>query len=193
MSKNKVKFNIKNAHYALHKESLDGTIAFEKPVAIPGSVSLALDAQGEISPFYADGIVYYKAASNNGYEGDWEMALLPEQFRVDVLGETLDTKKVLVETINAPQKPFALLFEFDGDQKSIRHVLYNCTATRPSIESQTTEDTKEPVTETLTISATSLPNGQIKAKTGDETDQATYDGWYDAVYVPTEGSGEAGA
>ena len=86
-----------------------------------------------------------------------------------------------------------MLFEFDGDQKCIRHVLYNCTATRPSIESQTTEDTVEPVTETLTISATSLPNGQIKAKTGDETDQATYDGWYDAVYVPTEGSGEAGA
>ena len=112
---------------------------------------------------------------------------------MDVLGETLDAKKVLVENANAAQKSFALLFEFDGDQKCIRHVLYNCTATRPSIESQTTEDTVEPVTETLTISATSLPNGQIKAKTGDETDQATYDGWYDAVYVPTEGSGEAGA
>ena len=74
MSKNKVKFNIKNAHYALHKESLDGVITFEKPVAIPGAVSISLDAQGEISPFHADGIVYFKAASNNGYDGDLEVA-----------------------------------------------------------------------------------------------------------------------
>lgn len=80
-----------------------------------------------------------------------------------------------------------MLFEFEGDQNGIRHVLYNCTSTRPSIESQTSEETKDPVTETLTISATSLSNGQIKAKTGDTTDTATYDGWYDAVYMPTEG------
>ena len=93
---------------------------------------------------------------------------------------------MLVESADAVQKSFALLFEFDGDQKAIRHVLYNCAATRPSIESETKEDTVEPTTETLTISATALPNGQIKAKTGDETDPQTYDGWYKTVYVPTD-------
>lgn len=186
MAKNKVKYNLKNTHYAVQTEGVDGEITFGTPVPIKGSVSIALDAQGEISPFYADGIVFYKTASNNGYEGDLEVALLPESFRTDVLGETLDSKKVLIENADAVQKSFALLFEFDGDQKAIRHVLYNCAATRPSIESETKEDTVEPVTETLTISATALPNGQIKAKTGDETDQQTYDGWYKTVYVPTE-------
>ena len=165
---------------------MDGEITFGTPVPIKGSVSIALDAQGEISPFYADGIVFYKTASNNGYEGDLEVALLPESFRTDVLGETLDSKKVLIENADAVQKSFALLFVFDGDQKAIRHVLYNCAATRPSIESETKEDTVEPTTETLTISATALPNGQIKAKTSDETDPQTYDGWYKTVYVPTE-------
>ena len=61
-------------------------------------------------------------------------------------------------------------------------MLYNCSATRPSVESQTKEESIEPVTETLTISATPLPDGRIKARTGDTTDEATCNGWYDNVY-----------
>lgn len=179
---NKVKYNLKNVHYAPQTTGEDGAIKFAKPVPIRGSVSISLDAQGDISPFYADGIVFYKSAANNGYEGDLEVALLPESFRTDVLGEELDTKKVLIETADAKQAAFALLFEFDGDEKAIRHVLYNCAATRPSVESQTKEESIEPVTETLTVSATPLPDGKIKAKTGDTTDEATYNSWYDAVY-----------
>lgn len=187
MSKNKVKYNLRNTHYALLTEGESGAITYGKPVPIPGSVSLSLDAQGEITPFYADGIVYFKSVSNNGYEGELEIALIPESFLTDVLGETLDGKKVLIENANVQPKAFALLFEFDGDMNPIRHVLYNCASTRPSIESQTIENTKEPGTEKLTISATPLSNGQIKAKTGDTTDSVTYDKWYDTVYMSAEG------
>lgn len=183
---NKIKYGLKNAHYAKLTVDETGIVTFAKPIPIRGSVSLSLEAQGEISEFSADDIVFYKSAANNGYEGDLEVALLPESFRTDILGETLDGKKVLVENANATQEAFALLFEFAGDEKAIRHVLYNCVATRPAVESKTKEKTIEPVTEKLTISATPLPDGRIKARTSDTTDTGAYAGWYDNVYETPE-------
>lgn len=187
---NRIKYNLKKVHYAKHIIGADGAVTFSTPVPIPGAVNLALDAQGDIKPFYADGIVFYKSASNNGYEGDLEVALVPESFRVDILGETLDAKKVMVENAYAKQSPFALLFEFDGDENPIRHVLYNCTATRASVESKTKEDSTEPVTEKFTVSATPMENGDIKARTAGDTEAATHEGWYKAVYRPTKTGGE---
>ena len=184
MPNNKVKFNLKNVHYALLTLSDQNVPAYGTPVPIPGAVSLSLDANGEPENFYADGIAYYVINNNMGYDGDLELALIPESFRTDVLNETLDSKGVLVENSDSNLAAFALLFEFDGDQKHIRHVLYNCSASRPGIEGKTNEESKEVQTETLTIKATPLPDGTVKAKTGDTTDATTYDGWYSAVYLP---------
>ena len=135
--------------------------------------------------FYADGIQYYVSAANNGYEGDAEFALIPDSFRQDVLKEKKDEKGVLHEISDSTDtQKFAFLLEFDGDQKGIRRVLYNCTATRPSIESETKEDSIEPGTETITISNAPLPNGRVKAQTTVDTDDTVYSGWYKTVYYP---------
>lgn len=159
---------------------------YATPKAIPGAVRLSLDAEGESSPFYADGIVYFRTYANNGYSGDLEIALIPEWFRTEILKEILDSNGVLVERAdNTKSVKFALLFEFDDDEHGIRHVLYNCAASRPSIESQTKEETIEPRTETLNLTADPRENGLVKSRTGDATAKATYDGWYGAVYVPT--------
>ena len=99
--------------------------------------------------------------------------------------ETLDSKGVLIENSEVELAAFALLFEFDGDQKHIRHVLYNCSASRPGIEGKTNEDTKEVQTEKLSLKAVPLANGMVKAKTGNTTDATTYTNWYKAVYMPT--------
>lgn len=123
---------------------------------------------------------------NNGYSGDLEIALIPEWFRTEILKEILDSNGVLVEKAdNTESVKFALLFEFDGDEHGIRHVLYNCAASRPSIESQTKEETIEPRTETLNLTADPREDGLVKSRTGDTTAKATYDGWYGAVYVPS--------
>ena len=102
--------------------------------------------------------------NNCGYDGDLELALIPESFRTDVLKETLDSKRVLIENSEVELAAFALLFEFDGDQKHIRHVLYNCSASRPGIEGKTNEDSKEVQTEKLSLKAVPLSNGMVKAK-----------------------------
>lgn len=64
-------------------------------------------------------------------------------------------------------------------------MLYNCTASRPTIESKTNEDEKEVQTETLTIKARPVANGYVKAKTGDSTTDTVYNDWYKSVYIPT--------
>lgn len=190
--KNKVKYNICNVHYALLSESETGEITFAEPVALPGAVSISLDKNGEPSTFYADGVKYYTINNSMGYDGDLELALIPESFRTDVLKEELDKNKVLLENSNAETGAFALLFEFDGDVRKIRHVLYNCAASRPSIEGKTNEEEKEVQTETVSIQARPLPNGYVKAKTGDQTSDATYAGWYSAVYMPDSTETEQG-
>ena len=183
--KNKVKFNICNVHYALITVSEEGEVTFGTPVAMPGAVSLSLEPNGEPSNFYADGYAYYTISNNMGYEGDLELAMVPESFRTDVLKESLDDNSVLVESANVETANFALLFEFDGNVKKIRHVLYNCSAARPNIESATNEEEIEVQTETLAITAAPLANGYVKARTGDSTTDTVYTGWYTSVYMPT--------
>ena len=194
MAKNKVKYNLKNVHAAILTKGDDGTYTYAKPVAIPGAVSLSLDAEGESNPFYADGVVYFRSTSNNGYSGDLEMALIPEWFRTDILQEEKDSNGVLIERSDITESVyFALLFEFDGDQKAIRHVMYNCTASRPTIESQTKESSIEPGTETLSIAADPREDGLVKSRTGDDTSTATYNNWYKSVYVPSATAASSGS
>ena len=184
--KNKVKFNIRNVYYAKLTINEDGTYTYGTPTAIPGAVSLSLDPNGEPSVFYADGYAYYTISNNQGYEGDLELALVPESFRKDILKESLDSNNVLIENATNQGEKFALLFEFDGDVRKIRHVLYNCIASRPTIESATKEDEIEVKTETLSITASPLQGGYVKARTSDNTETPYYNNWFNKVYIPGE-------
>lgn len=186
---NKVKYGLKSVYYAKATIAANGSATYTTPVAWPGAVSISLDAEGESTPFRADNMDYWVGVANNGYTGDFESALIPDSFRTDILGEVADSNGVFIETADAKVTPFALMFQFEGDANNIRHVLYNCTATRPSVSGQTTEDTIEPQTETLTITASQIYVPAISRNvtkgrcTQDNT--ATYTAWFESVYVPT--------
>ena len=185
MAENKVKFGLKNVYYSLITEGENGAVTYGTPKRILGGVSMSLAAQGENSEFYADDILFYATAANTGYQGDLEVARIPQSFRQDVLKEVLDeTSGVLFENAAAEPAHFALLFEFNGDQHAVRHVMYDCTVTRPSVASQTTTNVKEPNTDTMTITAVPRADGIVKGSTTDTTPAATYNGWFTSVVVP---------
>lgn len=179
---NKVKFGLSKAYYAIFDETA-GT--YGNPVALPGAVSLSLEQQGETSTFRADNIDYWTSVSNNGYEGDLELALIPDSFLTDVMGELTDaTSGLQYEVADAQPKAFALLFQFEGDQNATRHVMYNCKATRASVASETTPDGAiEPQTETLSIKASARPQDNIvKAKANSES--SAYGTFFTSVQIP---------
>lgn len=185
---NKIKYGIKNVYYAVATIAADGSATYSTPVAMPGAVSLSLSAAGDSSPFYADNIVYYTSIANNGYEGDLEIAKVPESFLTDVLGNVVGQNALVYEDANAEPVHFALMFQFEGDTAAKRHVMYNCTATRPDVASTTKEDTIEPQTETLSVTATTI---YVAALDTDITKaylnegDTGYDTFFSAVLIPT--------
>jgi phi13 family phage major tail protein len=186
LQKNKVKYGLNKVHYAkITSWSADGVPTFATPVRLPGAVSLSVDANGEQENFYADDGVYYVLNNNAGYDGDLEIALITTDFATTILGEQLDSKGVLVERNDAEFAQFALMFEFTGDKNKIRHVLYCCSASRPANEGETNEESKKVKTEKLKLKASALPSGLVKSKTCENTDETTYNNWYNSVYIPT--------
>lgn len=185
---NKVKYGLKNVYYAvITAESEAGVPTYGTPVHIPGAVNLSLDAEGDQNIFRADNIDYYVTNSNNGYSGSLEMALLPDHFRAAVLGEATDANGMIYEDQDAAPVPFALLFQFEGDKKATRHVMYKCIASRPSVASETTDTTIEPVTEEMDLTCSSVYADDVdkwvpKARCVEGT--ANYDDFFTAVAMP---------
>lgn len=188
MSNNKVKYGLKNVYYAVATIDDDNKATYGNPKKWPGAVSLSLDAQGDTTKFRADNMNYWIGQSNNGYEGDFESALIPDSFRQDVLGDIVDGDGATYEDADAKTVYFALLFQFEGDVKARRHVMYKCSATRPSVSGSTTDENIEPQTETLTITADSIyvtaVDKNVTKAYADETDSA-YTNWFSAVHQPT--------
>lgn len=179
---NKIKFGLKNTHYSVI-EVTDGEVSYGTPVPMKGSVNLVLSPRGERTEFYADDMVYFGTTANQGYEGTLEVALIPDDFRVDVLGDKVDKNGALVENAEAIPKNIALMFEFSGDVKNSRHVTYNVEVARPNLEGETKTETITPKTEILNITANpAVDTRDVKAKL--DQGMTGYDTFYESVYIP---------
>ena len=105
MADNKVHYDLEDVYVA----PLTGTPAepaYGEYKKLDGAISMDLAAQGDVVKLRADGIDYYVSYSNNGYNGNLNLALVPDWFKQEYLGETMSTKdKVLVETASAEPSP----------------------------------------------------------------------------------------
>ena len=180
---NKVKFGLSNVHVAKITEQ-DGEITYGTPIAMPGAVALSAEPEGEKTPFYADNIQYYVAVSNNGYTGELELAMAVKEFLTQILGQQEDTNGALFESSDDVNARFALMGEIEGDVKKRRFVYYDCTATRPSSEMNTIEDTKEPQTDTIEITMSPRATDHvIKAVIEpNDTNEDVYNTFFTKVY-----------
>lgn len=182
---NKVMFGLKNVHVAFLTES---TGVYATPVAIPGAVKLSLEPEGDATEFFADNIKYFTASSNQGYTGDIEMALVPDDVLVSMLGWDVDDSGMLVELADGAQQPFALLFEVEGNDVDKRYVYYKCTAARPKADHATKTNSLEPTTQALSITVVPVEIDDVTVVKGSientVEDAAVYDAWYDAVLEP---------
>ena len=189
---NKVKFGLKNVHYALVYETVGSsgtTTTYGSMTPWGGAVNLSLDPAGsDDSNFNADDGVYYVIQGvNSGYTGSFESALIPEDVQIDVLGRTKDTNGVIVESSNDTRSYIALAFEIDGDVKANRYLLYKAMLARPNTKAntKTSDGGNEPQTDTVNITAVPRPDdGHIKAWTCSATSSGVFDGWFSSVYNP---------
>ena len=190
---NKVHYDLTNVHMAPMLTTGENP-TWDDFQRIYGAISMDLAAQGETVKLRADGTDYYVSKSNNGYEGDLNLAMIVDWIRINILGDTLsETDKVLVENAMQEGKPFAMAFEFLGDKWNRRHLIYNLVAGRPNIKGENKDNQKEPDTETLSITASPLADGKVKASTTEETPQEVYDNWYKKVWTGDGSLNEAAA
>ena len=183
---NKVKFGLSNVYISKVTYS-EGSYTYGTPFALKGAVNLTLDPEGDSADFYADNTKYFTASNNQGYSGSLEIALISDEFRTTILGEQTDSNGALFESKDDTISDFALGFQIDGDSANRRFWLYNVSAARPSTSSQTIESSKEPVTDTLNITATArLTDGKVKVfmeKT--EANTTAYNSFFSTVYEAT--------
>lgn len=190
-----VRYGVRNVYLAWFDEAED---KFETPVALPGCRALKTSPEGDTKKWYADDTVYFIGRANNGYSGELELAKFALKIMADAQGWTYDEATGVLYEIggNVVVKPFALLFEVEGDLINTRFCYYNCTLDRPEHEWGTTEDEVEPTTEKCGISIDPYMIGEtpyIKAMCElSATNASTFDNWFKSVNLPTATNSVAG-
>lgn len=191
MAANKVKFGLKNLHYALVTETESGgviTTSYGTPAAWKGAVSLEVNPTSDDNTvFRADDSDYYiVSGAEQGFSGSLEVALIPEDVEEKIYDMKIDDNGVVVEYSTDEVKYVALLFEINGDNSGRRYMLPKVLFSKPGISAETTgSDGNNPKTSSVNLTASPRPDDNLaRIHTGDTTPAAVYDDWFTTVYTP---------
>ena len=150
---NKVEFGISQLHVGTYTDDGAGNVTLGTPYHQKGAVSFSPEEQSENNTFYADNIPYWSGYSGGTLEGDLEVAMFDDEFKKQFLGYKELTNGGLA-TVKNPNKPNVYIaFQVEGDAESRRVILYNCALGVIKREYETIEENKEPVTESIGVTA----------------------------------------
>lgn len=179
---NKVKYGLRNVH--LFEVTDTGTaLTYGTPVPWRGATELTLDPNGDALEVHADDILYDKEENNQGYTGKLTMLYLQPEIEALLFGNVENSDGVVVENADNHGSKVAVAFEFSGDKKHVRHILYNVAFSRAGDGSATKSDKIDAQTAEFEFSAMADPyDYKIKGKAAQGS--AKYENWFTSVYVP---------
>lgn len=148
---NKVEFGISNLHVGTYTVGTTGTVTLGTPYHQPGAVSFSPEEQSEQNNFYADNVIYWSGYSGGSLEGDLEVAKFDDAFKTQFLGYTAKTDGGLALIKGATKPNVYIAFEVEGDAEKRRVIMYNASLGGIVREYSTTEESKEPATETIAV------------------------------------------
>lgn len=171
-----VRFNIKNAKYALKVDN-----GYESPVSIGYSDSISLEANYSEKPIYGDGRVVYTVPNDKGKTGTLSLLSIDEAYEI-AMKRRMKSASGTVEIKQFASIEHALYFEFDyidekdGEQKTGKTIVYGVTTGRPSeTYNQTTDDiNNNTVSYPLTIKGTPMKASSGDADYKDENGNVIY-------------------
>lgn len=164
-----VRFNIKNAKYAVLTNGTYGT-----PVALGYADSIALEANYAEKIIYGDGRAVLTIPNDKGKTGDLALLTIDDAYEI-AMKRRMKTAKGTAEIKQLAAIEHAIYFEFDymeedGEMKTAKTVLYGVTSGRPSETfSQTTEDiNNNNISYPLTIKGIKMQTSDGKDYTDDK-------------------------
>lgn len=169
MAANKVEFGISNLHVGTYTD-VNGTVTLGTPYHQKGAVSFSPEENSDQNIFYADNTAYYSTYSGGSIEADLEVAMFDDKFKTDFLGYVTLTDGGLANVKNASKPAVYIAFQVEGDAESRRVILYNCSLGAISREFSTVEETIEPTTETVSVTATGVAGNGVTMAVYSETD-----------------------
>lgn len=151
--KNKVEFGISNLHIGTFATDDSGKVTLGTPYHLPGARALSLEPEGDSASFFADNVKYWSGFSDNGFSGSLEVARFTTEFKTQFAGYKVlaDGGLAYIKGTNKPSVYMA--FQTEGDAESRRVIVYNVAFGGINREFATIEESKEPATESVDITA----------------------------------------
>ena len=146
-NKTLLRFNIKNAKYALKTSE-----GYDSPVAFGYSDSIALEADYSEKVIYGDGKKILTIPNDKGKTGTLALLALDEAYEI-AMKRRMKTSKGTAEIKQLASIEHAIYFETDyleedGEMKTAKTIIYGVTSGRPSQSyRQTTDDINNENTE----------------------------------------------